>query len=236
MVEEQEPQDDAVTEAAPAADGDGQSRPAPAVPPPAAPAVVEAQKVDTPIARPVPRRGTITRRVLILGGFWSTLGLALLGMIGSPLDFAWTRNPAGAAADVVVSPDRIPAPGADPIIIPEGRFFLLNLEAGVTPNGEETPGGLLALWRKCPHLGCSVPYRADFTFLGRTGWFRCPCHGSTYTKEGGVLVFGPAPRPLDRFDIQVQEDGSIVVTTGVTASITGTAENPGFTTPYSAPA
>ncbi len=154
--------------------------------------------------------------------------------MGPSLDFAFTRNPAGAVREVSVTPDRIPEPGDDPVAIQEGRFFLLNLEPGTTPNGEETPGGLLALWKKCPHLGCTVPYRADFNFLGRTGWFRCPCHGSTYTKEGGILVAGPAPRPMDRFAIEVQEDNSIVVNTGVTVAETGAADNPSKAVPYDA--
>jgi len=193
-----------------------------------------AATVDTPVATPVPSRPIVTRRLFILGGFWSTIGLALVGMVGPSLDFAFTRNPAGAAREVFVSPERIPAPGDDPVVIAEGRFFLVNLEAGTTPNREKTDGGLLALWQKCPHLGCTVPYRSDFNFLGRTGWFRCPCHGSTYTKEGGILVAGPAPRPLDRFSIEVLEDNSIVVNTGVTVAETGDADNPSKTVEYNA--
>lgn len=192
------------------------------------------ETVETPVAQPVPKRRVLSRRMLILGGFWSTLGLAAIGLLGSPLNFAWPREVAGAARDIAVGPDRIPAPGDNPIKITEGRFFLVNLRPGVTPNGEETPGGLLALWQTCPHLGCAVPWRADFSFLGRTGWFRCPCHGSTYTKEGGILVAGPAPRPMDTFPIEVQEDGTIVVTVGVTAAIRGTAQNPSQTVPYDA--
>ena len=201
----------------------------------AAPAAVQAtaSTVDTPIATPVPRQGVLTRRLLILGGFWSTIGLAIVGLAGPSLDFWWPRSVAGAARKVFVSPDRIPEVGGEPVAIPEGRFFLVNLAAGTTPNGEQTPGGLLALWRKCPHLGCTVPWRADFTFLGRTGWFRCPCHGSTYTKEGGILVAGPAPRPMDLFTLEVQKDKSIVVTTGVTVAIKGSPENPSQTVPYS---
>jgi len=192
-----------------------------------------AAALDIPIATPVPKRNVVTRRLFILGGFWSTISLALVGLLGPSLDFAWTRNPAGATKEVFVSADRVPKPGDDPVPIPEGRFFLVNLAPGVTPNGEETPGGLLALWRKCPHLGCTVPWRPDFTFLGRTGWFRCPCHGSTYTREGGILVAGPAPRPLDLFEItKIEDDGSIVVSTGVTVAETGSAENPAKTTPY----
>ncbi len=190
--------------------------------------------VDTPVATPVPKRPVLTRRLFILGGFWTTIGLALVGRLGPSLDFAYPRRVTGAARDVFVSEDLIPGPGDEPVAIPEGRFFLLNLEPGVTPNGEETPGGLLALWRKCPHLGCTVPWRPDFNFLGRTGWFRCPCHGSTYTKEGGILVAGPAPRPMDVFPLEVQEDNSIKVTTGGTAAEKGSADNPSKTVPYKA--
>lgn len=203
-----------------------------AQPPAAQPAA--AATIDTPIAKPVPPRGVLTRRLFILGGFWSTLALAFVGLTGPSLDFWWPRTVAGAARRVFVSADRVPKVGDDPVAIPEGRFFLVNLPPGTTPNGEETPGGLLALWRKCPHLGCTVPWRADFTFLGRTGWFRCPCHGSTYTKEGGILVAGPAPRPLDLFDLEVQDDKSVVVTTGVTVAIKGSADNPSKTEPYDA--
>src|SRR4030042_3081900 len=159
------------------------------------------QTVDTPVAKPAPARPFLTRRVFILGGFWSTLGLAVVGLLGPSLDFAWTRDPAGGARPVRVRKESVPKPGDDPVRVPEGRFFLVNLEPGVTPNGEETEGGLLALWQRCPHLGCTVPWRPDFSFLGRTGWFRCPCHGSTFTKEGGILVFGPSSRPMDRFSL-----------------------------------
>lgn len=213
---------------------DGQQAPAEAESSAAPVTPVPTATVDTPIAKPVPARSTLTRRLFILGGFWSTIGLALVGLLGPSLDFAWPRRVAGAARKVFVTPERIPAQGDDPVAIPEGRFFLVNLAPGTTPNGEETQGGLLALWRKCPHLGCTVPWRPDFTFLGRTGWFRCPCHGSTYTKEGGILVAGPAPRPMDTFEIEVQEDNSIVVNTGVTVAQKGGADNPSKTTPYEA--
>ncbi len=211
-----------------------QSAGAQAQPDPAAAAQPAPATVDTPVATPVPERPVLTRRLFILGGFWSVIGLALVGLLGPSLDFAWPRKVTGAARDVIVSPDRIPAPGDDPVAIPEGRFFLLNLEPGTTPNQEQTEGGLLALWRKCPHLGCTVPWRPDFNFKGRTGWFRGPCHGSTYTKEGGVIVFGPAPRSMDVFPLEVQDDNSVKVTTGVTAADKGSLENPSKTTEYNA--
>ncbi len=199
----------------------------------AAAPIAAAPAVDTPIAKPVPKRSVLSRRVFILGGFWSGLTLAVVGILGSPVDFVWPRKLSGFGGPISVTKDRIPAdPGTDPVVIPEGRFFLVNLPAGVTPNGEDTAGGLIALWRKCPHLGCTVPWRPEFEFQGRKGWFRCPCHGSTYTKEGGVLVAGPAPRPLDVFPLEVREDLSIVVQTGAAKAIKGSPENPGLAIPY----
>ena len=176
-------------------------------------------------------RNVITRRIFILGGFWSAFSLLMVGLLGAPLDFMWIRKVKGFGGPIPVSADRIPAAGSDPQRIFEGRFWLVNLEAGTTPNGEETPGGVLALWTKCPHLGCTVPWNPSFNFSGRKGWFRCPCHNSTYTKEGGVLVFGPAPRPMDVFPITVEDDGSLIVQTGRQYEFTGSPDNPSRAVP-----
>ena len=182
--------------------------------------------VDTPVAKPVPKRSVVTRRLFLVGGFWAGLGLAVVALVGSPLDFMWIRNLRGFGGPIAVTPDRIPDVGENPRKIVEGKFWLLNLEKGTTPNGEVTPGGVLALYQKCPHLGCTVPFNAGFDFQGRKGWFRCPCHNSTYTKEGGVLVFGPAPRPMDVFPIEVNEDLSLTVLTGRAFEGTGSSLNP----------
>lgn len=42
----------------------------------------------------------------------------------------------------------------------------------------------------CPHLGCYFKWNSE------TREFECPCHASTFAKDGTVLG-GPAPRPLD---------------------------------------
>jgi cytochrome b6-f complex iron-sulfur subunit len=190
--------------------------------------------IATPVAQPAPPpRPLVSRRLFILGGFWSSLALALIGVLGSPFDFLFPRNVKGFGGPVTVPRSRIPPPGGDPVKIPEGRFWLVNLEPGVTSNGEETAGGLLALWQKCPHLGCTVPWNPVFVFAGRKGWFRCPCHGSTYTREGGVKVAGPAPRSLDAFEIkEVKENGDIVVQTGPKPKFPGSPDNPSKAVPY----
>jgi len=188
--------------------------------------------VETPVAKPVPKRGVITRRLFILGGFFSSLSLLMVGLLGIPLDFMWLKKITGFGGDIFVPGTDVPAAGTEPRRNFKGKFWLVNLEAGTTPNGEKTPGGLLALWTKCPHLGCTIPWRPDFKFSGRQGWFRCPCHGSTYTKEGGIIVAGPAPRPMDVFPIEVLDDGTLRVQTGRQFEFTGSTSNPSRAIPH----
>jgi cytochrome b6-f complex iron-sulfur subunit len=40
--------------------------------------------------------------------------------------------------------------------------------------------------------------------------FKCPCHGSGFTKEG-INYEGPAPRPLERLRITLAEDGQLEI-------------------------
>lgn len=56
--------------------------------------------------------------------------------------------------------------------------------------------GFVALYQKCPHLGCRVPECAT------SQWFECPCHGSQYNRVGEKKA-GPAPRGMDHFALRV---------------------------------
>jgi cytochrome b6-f complex iron-sulfur subunit len=67
--------------------------------------------------------------------------------------------------------------------------------------------GLVALYQKCPHLGCRVPSCPS------SGWFECPCHGSQYNRVGEKKG-GPAPRGMDRFPFQIAGNGDVTVDTG----------------------
>ncbi len=60
----------------------------------------------------------------------------------------------------------------------------------------------------CTHLGCITNWKSE------EGIIACPCHGSKFDKEGNVLE-GPAPRPLPRFAMTLDEHGQLVVDKGV---------------------
>jgi nucleotide-binding universal stress UspA family protein/nitrite reductase/ring-hydroxylating ferredoxin subunit len=55
----------------------------------------------------------------------------------------------------------------------------------------DSSGQLIALSRKCTHLGCSVQWNSSLKT------WDCPCHGSRYDARGKVMQ-GPAPRDLER--------------------------------------
>jgi len=64
--------------------------------------------------------------------------------------------------------------------------------------------GFYALIAICTHLGCTPRW------LAAENKFKCPCHGSGYYKSG-VNFEGPTPRPLERAEITLGDDGQIVV-------------------------
>lgn len=66
----------------------------------------------------------------------------------------------------------------------------------------------VALYQRCVHLGCTVPFRNDCVS------FKCPCHGSHYNVDGEWLD-GPAPRSLDRFVISFSGEDVVVDTSTV---------------------
>ena len=170
-----------------------------------------------------PERG-VTRRALLRGSFGLGLASVLATMGGVVVDFLWQRNVAGFGGVVAAGKVGDFAPGSK-TRVSSGKFWLVNL----TP--EQGGPGFLALWQKCPHLGCVVPWLERFRWVdpksGDTtdGWFRCPCHQSTY-NHAGVRVYGPAPRSMDRMALSVDEDGYIAVDTGDISK--GTDDNAAF--------
>jgi len=71
---------------------------------------------------------------------------------------------------------------------------------------DRTPDRLFVIYARCTHLGCTPDWKAA------ENKFKCPCHGSGYDSEG-INFEGPAPRPMDRAQIELAPDGQIVVDT-----------------------
>jgi menaquinol-cytochrome c reductase iron-sulfur subunit len=64
-------------------------------------------------------------------------------------------------------------------------------------------GDVVAFAPQCTHLGCAYHWDESHHY------FLCPCHTSAFALDGKVLS-GPAPRPLDRYEVKV-DGGKIMI-------------------------
>ncbi len=138
----------------------------------------------------------VSRRKFLAAG-WGVAIVALVGQAGLAMSnyFKPSKQPGGFGGQVIAGKPQEFKPGTVSLV-QEGRYYISALEEG----------GYLAMWWRCTHLGCTVPWVAG------EKQFHCPCHGSLYNPKGEVIG-GPAPRPLDLFPIQLV-DGNLVVNTG----------------------
>lgn len=160
----------------------------------------------------------VSRRQFFNRAITATFGsfLGLFGLYG--LAFFWPKLTGGFGSDVdagsveditaqTVNPDGT----IGPVFVPEARAYIVpapdNLSDQFAGKDVEA-GGLMALFQRCVHLGCRVPWCA--TSIG----FECPCHGSKYNSIGEYYA-GPAPRNLDRFVVQLNGDRFIIRTSTI---------------------
>jgi cytochrome b6-f complex iron-sulfur subunit len=162
----------------------------------------------------VTRRQFFNRAILAGSG----LGLGAFGV--AALAFLWPNASAGFGGKIAVGSvaDANTAIGnKQPFYNATAKTYIVAYPKADLPKAKKvaayTPpiiagmeAGFVALYQKCVHLGCRVPW------CQTSQWFECPCHGSKYNKVG-EKVGGPAPRGLDRFVLTVS-GGNIVVDTG----------------------
>lgn len=83
---------------------------------------------------------------------------------------------------------------------PEGVTFLPDKKIFLVHYGENYK----ALSAVCTHLGCTPNWSKE------RRRFECPCHGSIF-DEKGVVIAGPAPRPLPWYQITLATSGRLFV-------------------------
>ena len=182
-----------------------------------------------------PPTGEITRRSFMRRMLGVGVGILSLEFLGGTLAFLWPNLQEGLGADINIgSADDIVSQFPEwaeglPYIYNQANLFVVNVPAAkarVEGNGsvaqpipdpgtelsldiEPAERSVMALWRKCPHLGCQVPQ-----LCGESQWFECLCHGSKYTVIGEHRD-GPAPRGMDRFEVTAQDGAYVIVTNQV---------------------
>ncbi len=190
-----------------------------AAPPAGPPTGVAVQTIAVPRLEEVPEEEAgVTRRQFFNRALLGTFGafLALFGV--NSLAMMWPRLSGGFGSDVdagELEDLRSKVFQADgsiaPLFIPEARAYVVPVDDGALAGSQfadlgVSVGGLMAIWQRCVHLGCRVPWCA--TSQG----FECPCHGSKYNVVGEYEA-GPAPRNLDRFVLE-EKAGRLLIKTG----------------------
>ena len=113
-----------------------------------------------------------------------------------------------------------------PAFIPSARAYILPLDQSAAADSQFSSGstvadGLVAVYQRCVHLGCRVPW------CNSSQGFECPCHGSKYNMIGEYFA-GPAPRNLDRFNVS-NVNGRFIIDTG---TIIESPRAPGMSVKY----
>ncbi|MDP2936333.1 MAG: Rieske 2Fe-2S domain-containing protein [Dehalococcoidia bacterium] len=145
-----------------------------------------------------------TRRLFLRSAFVGAAGIFTLEMLGGFAVFFRPKNVLGLGQKFKVgTAEEFPVGSITHHI--DGKFYL-----------SRVPEGFLAMWHKCTHLGCTVPWvsgEKSEDGLAATGRFNCPCHGSIFNRYGQITA-GPAPRPLDLFPVSII-DGVVMVDTDI---------------------
>jgi cytochrome b6-f complex iron-sulfur subunit len=159
----------------------------------------------------------ITRRTFFNRALGATFGTFVGVLALDMLAFLWPKVSGGFGADVNVGkPQDLLAQAVNddgsvtPVFIPEARAYIVPAPSVLSAQYEGASvdaEGLMALYQRCVHLGCRVPWCQP------SQGFECPCHGSKYNGIGEYFD-GPAPRNLDRFELEVNLAGDLIVKTG----------------------
>lgn len=131
----------------------------------------------------------------------AAIGVPLVGAAVAPAarreEAQWVKL--GAAADFPLGEPRMVTFGANKVdgylrtTVPRVVWVI------------RSPGDRFTVYNaRCTHLGCLVSFRP----AART--FTCPCHGGVFALEGGDVLDGPPPRPLDPLVWRI-ENGDLLV-------------------------
>lgn len=97
---------------------------------------------------------------------------------------------------------------ADTVKLERNRFAIVPVGRERVLVFEDPSGTLRALDARCTHEGCTVRY------VARDALIWCACHNGRFDLEGRVIS-GPPPRPLGKYNVARDGDGTISVSVAV---------------------
>ncbi len=168
-------------------------------------------------------RQGLTRRELLRRTTGAGLLILVAEWVGGTIGFLWpstaiarSRVRVGTLQDLAADNAALPFRDGFPVYVETAKAFVVVVDParGFVPGRDDSGSGagvnVIALSKVCPHLGCRPnPCLEDW-------WMHCPCHQSQYDRLGIKAAgdgFGPAPRGMDRFAVEVDGAGVLTIDT-----------------------
>ncbi len=165
----------------------------------------------------------ISRRQFFNRGILVTMAVSLGAFGAAAISFLYAKSAGGFGGKIDAG-----APLSDiqafwaskkaPFYVPLARSYLQPYPKADLAKAKKIPQyaavipgmelGMIALYQKCPHLGCRVPW------CQQSQWFECPCHGSKYNRVGEKRG-GPAPRGMDHWVATISGQKVVIDTSGL---------------------
>jgi cytochrome b6-f complex iron-sulfur subunit len=142
-----------------------------------------------------PGQPELSRRNFLALGLGALSAVALIEAGAAGLLFLRSHAQEGSFGEEIKAGPAEDFPPGSVTEFADANFFLIRAD----------DGGFLAIYRRCPHLGCTV------NWVPEEARFYCPCHASSFDLYGN-FDHQPVPRPLDTFPITFQEDVVVVDT------------------------
>lgn len=136
----------------------------------------------------VSRRDFIKLGVALAGAFYA-------GAIGYPV-YRYLATPARRAASATAVTS-VQLPGAEKLPVGTAMMFRFGTRPAMLIHHKD--GTWACFDAVCTHLGCTVEYHAEKNEI------LCACHGGVYDAATGGNVAGPPPKPLAKFNVEVQD-------------------------------
>ena len=155
------------------------------------------------------RRGFLTKALAVICGGLATLVPVAAGVWAflDPLRRGGATATFIPVTDLAAVPDD-GVPRQYPVVtdrVDAWTGFAAEPVGAVYLRREQGSREVQALSATCPHAGCFV----EMESTGRS--FRCPCHNSCFSLDGGIVNPSPSPRRMDSLECRVGDTGTVAV-------------------------
>lgn len=142
----------------------------------------------------------VSRRKFLQTGVFGACAV-YIGAIGFPV-FRYLNSPV-EASQLASAVKEVTLDKANELAVGTALMFKFGTSPALLIHHAD--GSWVAMSAVCTHMGCTVKFDEGAKKI------TCACHGGVFDAATGENISGPPPRPLERYDVKVN-DANVVVT------------------------